>query len=173
MKIKGITDECFSDYKLPSMYIAFPNCSFKCDLENGEAYCQNSALAREDDIYINKEELLARYKDNNISKAIVLGGLEPFDSEFDLLPFIDCARRQFQISDPIIIYTGYTEEELEEGRFGRVKDTSIQKDYWENIKKCGNIVVKFGRYRPNQEKHYDSILGVWLASNNQYAKEYI
>jgi len=37
----------------------------------------------------------------------------------------------------------------------------------------GNIIVKFGRYRPNQEKHYDKILGVFLASDNQYAKEYL
>ena len=32
-----------------------------------------------------------------------------------------------------------------------------------------NIIIKFGRYIPNQQAHYDDILGVNLASNNQYA----
>lgn len=30
--------------------------------------------------------------------------------------------------------------------------------------------LKFGRYIPNQTPHYDSILGVNLASDNQYAE---
>lgn len=33
-----------------------------------------------------------------------------------------------------------------------------------------NIIVKFGRYTPNQDGHYDDVLGVHLASNNQYAE---
>lgn len=172
MKIKGITDECFTDYKKPSMYIAFNKCSFKCDQENGNQYCQNWPLIKEPDIEISKELLLQRYIKNPITEAIVLAGLEPFDSEFDLYPFIDCARRQFKINDPIIIYTGYTEEELEQGNFGTVHDAEIQKQYWNNIKNSGNIIVKFGRYRPNDKPHYDEILGVQLASNNQYAREF-
>ena len=34
-----------------------------------------------------------------------------------------------------------------------------------------NIIVKFGRFIPDQESHYDEVLGVNLASNNQYAKK--
>ncbi len=172
MKIKGITDENFTDFDLPALFIAFPHCSFKCDFENGAQYCQNSQLVNESDIEVEKEELVKRYLDNPITKAIVIGGLEPFDDVVDLLAFIDCARRQFEIDDPIVIYTGYTEKELEEGNFGRIHNFNIQKSYWENIKESGNIIVKFGRFRPNQEKHFDRILGVWLASDNQYAKEY-
>jgi len=33
-----------------------------------------------------------------------------------------------------------------------------------------NVIIKFGRFIPNQEPHYDEILGVNLASNNQYAR---
>ena len=172
MKIKGITDECFTDYKEPCMYIAFPNCSFKCDKENGNQYCQNSSLVNEPTIEVEKEDLLRRYIDNPITKAIVLGGLEPFDSELDLLAFIDCARRQFRIKDPIVIYTGYTENEIESGNFGKA-NREVQLSIWETIKNSGNIIVKFGRYRPNQEKHFDDVLGVYLASDNQYAKEYV
>ena len=57
MKIKGITDECFTDYKEPVMYIAFPFCSFKCDIENGCALCQNGALTKEPIIEISKEDI--------------------------------------------------------------------------------------------------------------------
>ena len=32
-----------------------------------------------------------------------------------------------------------------------------------------NIIIKFGRYIPNKQSHYDNILGVNLASDNQYA----
>lgn len=121
MKIKGLVEEDFINYKLPSMYIIFPNCSFKCDKENGNQYCQNWSLSKEPCIDIPKEEILNKYIKNPITEALVLGGLEPFDSEYDLLPFIDCARRQFKILDPIIIYTGYTEEELTSGNFGTIQ----------------------------------------------------
>ena len=38
------------------------------------------------------------------------------------------------------------------------------------LKKFDNVVVKFGRFIPNQEPHYDAVLGVKLASDNQYAE---
>lgn len=172
MKIKGIIDEDLVNYKVPSMYIAFPYCSFKCDKENGCQLCQNARLAQETNIEITKEKLIERYLDNNLTHAIVLSGLEPFDSEFDLLPFIDCLRRQYKCDDPVVIYTGYTEEEIESGNFGTNISKEAQKQYWEAIKKYNNIVVKFGRYRPNFTSHYDNVLGVYLQSDNQYAKEY-
>jgi hypothetical protein len=34
-----------------------------------------------------------------------------------------------------------------------------------------NIYVKFGRYLVGQEPHYDEVLGVTLASDNQYGKK--
>ena len=38
------------------------------------------------------------------------------------------------------------------------------------FKNFDNIIIKYGRFIPGQEKHYDKILGVYLASNNQYAE---
>ena len=169
MRVKGIVFEDFINYKEPSMYIAFPNCSFKCDKECGRTVCQNSALAKQPDIYVDKCELVEQYKQNSLTSAIVLAGLEPFDSDLDLLPFIDTVRRQYKINDPIIIYTGYTEEELEEGRFGKANGAQ-QKKYWDAIKQYPNIIVKFGRFIPDSEPRYDEVLGVTLASSNQYAK---
>lgn len=156
MKIISIVSEDFINYKLPSMYIILPYCSFKCDKECGRPICQNSALAREKVINMPDSRILEFYEKNPITRAIVLGGLEPFDSE-DLENFIDHFRTKFQ--DKIVIYTGYTEKEVK------------QKFEW--IFSYKNIVIKFGRFVPNDQPHFDDILGVNLASLNQYAKEFL
>lgn len=171
MILKGIIDEDFVNYREPSMYLIFPHCNFKCDKENGTQYCQNRGLVLEPDIEISKEAIIDRYLRNPITNAIVMGGLEPFDSPLNLLPFIDTLRRQYECDDPVIIYTGYTEEELTSGHWGQGAP-STQKTYFENVLSYGNIIIKYGRFYPNEESHYDKVLGVNLASNNQYAKEY-
>ena len=75
--------------------------------------CQNSSLARAEDIEISKESICERYIKNKITEAFVFGGLEPFDSFMDLISLIDCIRNKYNIKDDIVIYTGYTKEELE------------------------------------------------------------
>ena len=160
MIIKGLQDEVFGDYKKPAMYIAMPNCSFKCDKENGCKLCQNSALAQEPNIFYPMLELVERYLNNPITSAIVIAGLEPFDSIDDVSNFIFVLREIRHCDDDVVIYTGYTEEE-------------IMKKYphiYNRMVNYGNIIIKFGRFRPGQEPHYDEVLGVKLASDNQYAK---
>lgn len=174
MKLINVIDEDFINYKIPSMYIAFPKCSFKCELECGRAICQNSSLARAQTIDIDKEEICERYLSNDITKAIVLCGLEPFDTPLDLISFIDCLRTKYRCSDDIVIYTGYTEEELEQGvRYvdGKTQKSEVHKNIWETLQNYENIIVKFGRFIPEQEAHFDQVLGVSLASLNQYAKK--
>ena len=154
MVIKGITAEDFSNYKKPSMFIAFPRCDFKCDREWGVQVCQNGALAKAPDIEIDVDIIVKKYLDNPITKAVVAGGLEPFDSWSDLLLFIEKFREKSQ--DDIVIYTGYYKEEIT--------------DKINILRRYSNIVIKFGRFLPNQKKHYDEILGVELSSPNQYAE---
>lgn len=96
-----------------------------------------------------------------LSKAIVCGGLEPLDSLDELIPFI--MEFRYYSPDSIVIYTGYTEEEVEQMEYLGSKLLKLLSHY-------ENIIIKFGRYVPNQEKHFDEILGVELASPNQYAK---
>ena len=158
MKIKGLKEVDYINYKKPSMFIIFPNCSFKCDKENGCSLCQNSNLAHESALNVPLSTLLDRYQSNPLSKAIVCGGLEPFDSPHDLISLVSVARDCREIGDDIVIYTGYTEEEL--------RDTYPYK----TIVSHKNIIIKFGRFRPNEEPHYDEALGVNLVSSNQYAK---
>ena len=147
--------EDFSNYKLPSMFVVFPVCDWKCNKECGGRVCQNDTLAKAPAIDIDVNVLIEKYFNNQISKAVVLGGLEPFDSWADLKLFIERFREKSQ--DDIVIYTGYNKAEISD-------KISILKQY-------NNITVKFGRYIPNQNQHYDEVLGVYLASDNQYAEK--
>ena len=154
MIIKGLVDEDFVNYKKASMFIIFPTCSFKCDKEFGSSLCQNSKLALQRTIEIDVDKIIDRYITNPLTHSIVCGGLEPFDSWDDLLDLIKKFR--LKTNDDIIIYTGYNKSEISE----RVDLLST----------FDNIIVKFGRYIPGQEKHFDDVLGVYLASDNQYAE---
>ena len=59
-------------------------------------------------------------------------------------------------NDDVVIYTGYYPDEI--------------KDALDVLKGFKNIIIKFGRYIPNRQSRYDEILGVTLASDNQYAE---
>ena len=41
----------------------------------------------------------------------------------------------------------------------------------EKLKGFKNIIIKFGRFIPNNSGRYDDLLGVHLASDNQYAEQ--
>ena len=150
MKIKGLISEDFVNYKKPAMTIMFPYCTFKC----GTEYCQNSPLSKAEDIEIDITNIVIRYLNNPITESVVMQGLEPFDSWDDLIEFVKQLRES--TDDDIVIYTGYNKEEIAD------KITLLSK--------YKNMVIKYGRYIPNQEKHYDEVLGVYLASSNQYAE---
>ena len=151
MKIKGLISEDFINYKKPAMTIMFPHCNFKC----GEGYCQNSPLAKTENIELDVSDIVIRYLNNPITESIVMQGLEPFDSWNDLINLVD--RIRVSTNDDIVIYTGYYKEEIS--------------DKIALLSKYKNIIIKYGRYIPNQEKHYDKILEVYLASDNQYAEK--
>ena len=156
MVIKGIIDEDLINYKKPCMVIEMPYCSFKCDKECGLQVCQNSALANTQNINISNNKLIERYINNDITKAVCFQGLEPFDSFEDLFSYINILRNHYNNNDDIIIYSGYNKNEI-------IDNINI-------LKQFSNIIIKFGRFIPNQKSHYDEILGVNLASDNQYAE---
>lgn len=154
MLVKDILDVDFVNYKKASMVISFPQCSWKCEKECGKQVCQNSALAKVPDIEISVDKVVERYLKNGISESVVCGGLEPMDSWADLQLFVRKFREKS--NDDIVIYTGYYKEEI------------TDKINW--LKNYDNIVVKFGRFILGHKKHYDEVLGIKLASNNQYAE---
>lgn len=155
MTIKGLTDEDFINYKKPSMFIATSYCSFKCEKECGVRCCQNSALVKQPVLGINNYYIADRYVNNPITSAIVFGGLEPLDQVDELREFLGVLRGTFKCDDDVVIYTGYTEDEA--------------KPNIDTLKEYKNIIVKYGRYIPGSEKHFDDIVGVNLSSPNQYA----
>ena len=154
MIIKGLNECDFVNYKKASMFISYPFCTFKCEKECGEHCCQNSALAQASNIDVNVESLVERYLSNQITSAVVFGGLEPLDSWDDVKIFIETLRKY--TDNDCVIYTGYNKNECED----KIK--------W--LKQFPNIIIKFGRYRPNDTPHYDPILEVQLASSNQSAE---
>lgn len=159
MIIKNLIDEDFVNYKKPSMFIGCHTCTFKCDKMANKQVCQNGTLANSPDISIPTQNIVQRYLDNPYSESIVFGGLEPFDDIEEVLSFIELLRNNGN-NDDVVIYTGYTENEV----------TTKFATYYKRLKEYRNIVIKFGRFIPDCESHIDNVLGIELHSDNQYAK---
>jgi organic radical activating enzyme len=157
MLVKDIVDENYQDYKKPSMFIASAFCDWKCCIENGvsTSACQNSEIAKQPSINILDENIVARYLQNKLTSAIVIGGLEPLLQVDEVVNLI----RQFRIftDDDIVIYTGYYPKEI--------------LNVVERLSLFQNIIIKYGRFIPNSRKKFDDTLGIWLQSENQYAKQ--
>lgn len=158
MLVKAIVAEDFVNYKQPSMFISTCKCTWKCctDLGLDIGVCQNSPLSQSENIEVKDEAIYEHFSTNPITKAIVLGGLEPMLQLDEVLNLIKLFREKGDNS-PFIIYTGYYPEEMPE---------AIEK-----LKKYKNIIIKFGRYIPDNKGRFDEVLGVHLASDNQYAKQ--
>lgn len=152
MLIKYLIDTDFVNYKKPSMLIGFPHCDFKCGKEN----CQNRHIPGDvEDVTVDIKDILKVYDDNKLTEAIVLAGMEPFDSPEDMCEFLLEFRNGRM--DDIVIYTGYDKEEMSE-------------EIFTFLDRLQNVIIKYGRYIPGDEPHYDETLGVNLASDNQYAE---
>lgn len=157
MIVKLVKQDDFVQYKKPCVVVCFPNCTWKCCTEAGipTSVCQNQEMCGLKDIDITPEDVYNLYKESLFAESICCSGLEPmlqFDDVLSLLKYF----REHDCDADFVIYTGYYRNEIE--------------DKIEQLAKYKNVIVKFGRYVPNQEKHYDEVLGVWLASDNQYAE---
>ena len=141
------------------MFLITSTCDWKCCLEAGidTSICQNYNLSKEKPKEIPNEKIFERYISNPITKSIVIGGLEPFDQYEELMALISYFRLCKACDDTFVIYTGYYPEEIE--------------GFILFLKRFSNIIIKFGRYIPNSKSKYDEILGINLASDNQFAKK--
>ena len=155
MIVKEIKKEDFVNYRKPSMFIGMGDCDYKCCIEAGidKGVCQNSALHQAPDISIPADTLVDEYLRNPITEAVVLGGLDPLCDFASVMDFVIAFRGVS--NDDIVIYTGYNQDEIH--------------DKLVTLSKYPNIIVKVGRYVPNDIPRYDDVLGVTLASSNQYA----
>ena len=158
LKIVELIEEDFVNYKKPCMTVMFPYCTFKCNTEAGKIVCHNTQLADSALVNITSDEIIEKYKANPISAALVMQGLEPFDSFPELLSLVIAFSEA--TNDDIVIYTGYEVDEVLE----QVNDLARAIN--------GNrLIIKFGRFKPNCSSKYDELLGVTLASDNQYSLE--
>ena len=155
MKIRDVLIEDFVNYKKPSMFINMGVCDWKCCTELGIdiSICQNSSMAQMPEIEIEPSKIVDMYLSNPITEAIVIGGLEPFYGSHNVLLLVNEFRKH--TSDDIVIYTGYYPYEIPGDLM--------------YLSKYDNIIIKFGRFVPGDDKHIDEVLGVELASKNQYA----
>lgn len=153
MIVKDIIFEDFVNYKLPCMTIAFPYCTFKCEKDCGAYCCQNSTLAQSPNIDVSFDYVVDQYINNPITEAICFQGLEPFDSWEDMYKLVKKIRNK--TNDMIVIFTGYNEDEIT--------------DKISVLKQFSNIIVKYGRFLNNNTPIFDEVLGVTLATSNQYA----
>lgn len=158
MIIRTIVDEDFINYKQPSMYIGTAYCNGKCCREAGipMSVCQNDEWRKTATVEMADNDIIKRYLANDITSAICFAGLEPFEQFNEMFNLILELRSDYNCNDTVVIYTGYNKEEI-------INEV-------EALKTLSNIIIKFGRFIPNQTKHYDEILGVYLASDNQYAE---
>lgn len=157
MIIKDIQDETLQDYKDVAMLISARTCDWKCCRDAGYEICQNSEVARRKDIDIPNEKICERYLSNKVSKAIIFGGLEPMFQILDILAILELLRNHYHCNDTVVIYTGYDKSEI--------------KPQVRALSEYPNVIVKYGRFIPNQTTHYDAVLGVFLASPNQWAEK--
>lgn len=157
MRVKTIVHEDFVNYKKPAMFIGAISCNGKCCTEGGfpMSVCQNDGWRSCAPISMEDEAIVKLYLQNPITTSIVFGGLEPIEQFGEMLELIRVLRKDFRCHDDVVIYTGYYPEEI-----GAVLNQLRQFD---------NIIVKFGRYIPNIKSRFDEVLGVQLASENQYA----
>ena len=157
MRISNLKDEDFVNYKKPSMFIGTCFCNWKCCDEAGisREVCQNYQLHNSKQHDLTFEQIYRRYINNPLTSAIVIGGLEPILQSEEVIGLVKYFR-EHNCHDDFVIYTGYYEEEI----------SSIL----DILKKYDNIIFKFGRFKPDQEKHWDEVLGVYLISDNQFGK---
>lgn len=153
IRLKGIVAEDFVNYKKPSLFLISSICNWKCCKEANIpiTICQNNPLIDKPTKEFSIESIYTLYVNNDITKAIVIGGLEPFMQFDEFISLIDYFRKY--TDDDIVIYTGYYEEEI--------------KDKIELLKQFPNIIIKLGRFIVDDEPVFDDVLGVTLASSNQ------
>ena len=156
LTVKEIVDENFQDYKKASMFIATIKCDFKCLVEKGLdcEICQNSKTAKLPNKKILISDVFRRYCANPITRAVVIGGLEPmlqFDEILNLISYF----RESGCDDDFVVYTGYYAEEISQ-------KVALLKNF-------KNIIIKYGRFIPDSASIFDEVLGVTLNSENQHA----
>lgn len=153
IRLKDVV-EVFQDYKKSALLLCCVSCDWKCCREAGisNEVCQNHRIASQREVTIPFDSVLNKVS-RSFTDAIIFGGLEPLLQIEEVCGLIEYLR-EHNVKKDILIYTGYYLEE-------------IDKSVIERLKKH-HVIFKCGRYIPNRPQKFDKILGITLASDNQY-----
>ena len=156
IRLRGIKDECFQDYRKVCMLLITCFCDWKCWDGEGDNICQNCGIINDPIMEFSNDYIINRYLSNPLTHALVIGGLEPLLQKNELLDLIVEFRKV--CNDDIVIYTGYYICE-------------IDSEFLNALSQYENIFLKCGRFIPNGTSRYDDVLGITLSSDNQYGVE--
>lgn len=146
--------EVFQDYKKSALLFSTCYCDWKCctELNIDISVCQNSKISMQREVNLPFHRILDMVR-NSITDAVIFGGLEPFLQADELVQCIQYLRNN-GVKKDIVIYTGYYIEEIS-------TETLL-------FLSLNQVILKCGRYIPNRSSKYDEVLGITLASDNQY-----
>ena len=169
MLLLDVKTDNVTDYKKTSMLIAFPTCSGKCN------NCQNQYLLdrKNETVLSNAEHIVDFYNNLLTHDAIVMAGLEPFDSFMDVLSIVNELGNSVKHDVDIVIYTGYDQGEYIDNFERNLVDTF--KHAVESNNHIKSLIVKIGRYDEDysiEDGWFNKSLGVNLATTNQFTLTY-
>lgn len=155
IRLRKVTAEDRVIYRLPSMVLYCCFCDFRCWPDKDNNPCANAPYGKYPIVDVSFDRILRSYKKRESTRAIAIAGFEPlaqFEEVKNLIEFL----RNGGVPDDVVIYTGYYPGEI--------------KEQLDELRRFGNVVVKFGPFVPGLEGRYDEVLGVTLPSGNQYAE---
>ena len=157
MELIDVKTDNITDYKKTSLLLAFPYCTGKCK------GCQNEYLWKDPPTKnYNPIDILNLYNKLNTHEAVVMAGLEPFDSFNDVLELINLFVFNEKAID-IVIYTGYNKDE-----YIKLFQEKLIKVFKSGYIDNKRLIIKLGRYDEDQKQSWNSyILGVNLSTKNQ------
>lgn len=154
IRLKEIT-EVFQDYKKAALFLGVCFCDWKCCKESGLplSTCQNYSWSNNEIVEVSFDNIVKRIRDNLLTEAVVIGGLEPVLQMDEVVQLISYIREQ-GLKNDIVIYTGYYDYEIDDNTLSTLAKY--------------NVLMKCGRYIPDKYSYFNNLLGVSLASPNQY-----
>lgn len=146
--------EVFQDYKKSALLLSTCYCDWKCCIEAGvdKSVCQNQKIAQQREVTLPFESVLKKVN-QSFTDAVIFGGLEPFMQADEVIQCIEYLR-QHGVKKDIVIYTGYYVEEIDAETLAYLV--------------LNGVILKCGRFIPNRKSKFDAVLGITLASDNQY-----
>ena len=154
------TDD-ITDYLKTSLLLVTPKCSGKC----GEK-CQNYFLIKNATTkQYAVSSIVNLYNNLTTHNAVVFAGLEPFDTFNDTQILVDAFLQNDKPID-IVIYTGYYQQSITD------KVNVLLQKLIKTKSTNKTIIIKFGPYIAENRSYYSNILGIKLATDNQYVKRF-